>query len=230
MTIVPRPAHVTVVVATLSIALAACGGDTTDAAGLPTAEDLGVGEGQPLDPVEEPVGAGDDAPVTSGMCAAEQPDCQDTIDSSICAPSSTEGCDDVEVQPADPAAGSCLAGDPDCTDESYGGQDVARPVPLSSEPSGAEPAARGATSGATAHRIEHAHLVDPDTLEVTIGDNPCMLVEDVLVEESPDEVRVLVLAGQDASVDGCIEPYVPFTVQIDLSQPMGERTLLDLAG
>lgn len=164
-------------------------------------------------------------------------DGDDVLKSSVCAPSSTEECDDTVVQtpapvgPAtDPAAGSCLAGDEGCTDESYGGQDVARPVPLADAPSGAERATRGATSGATGHVIEHAHLVDEDTLELTIGDNPCMLVQDVLVQESDTEVRVLVLAGQDATVDGCIEPYIQFTIEVDLAAPLGERTLLDLAG
>lgn len=174
-------------------------------------------------------------------------DGDDVLTSAVCAPSSAGECDDTVIHTTSPtapddaaagsdataddaAAGSCLAGDADCTDESWDGTDQVRPVPLADGPSGAEPADRGATTGATGHRIEHAHLVDEDTLELTVGDNPCMLVEDVLVEESDTEVRVLVLAGQDARVDACIEPYVQFTIEVDLAAPLGERTLLDLAG
>lgn len=197
----------------LTLPLAACAGGTADPAGLPAAD-----------------GDAADAPVSQHMCVEDEPDCQDMVTAPVCAPSSTEECDDTEVIGADPAAGSCLVGDESCTDESHDGQDVSRPVPLADAPSGAEPAGRGATSGATGHVIEHAYLVDEDTLELTIGDNPCMLVEDVLVTESPEEVRVLVLAGQDATVDACIEPYVQFTVTVDLASPLGDRTVLDLAG
>ena len=57
-----------------------------------------------------------------------------------------------------------------------------------------------------------------------------MLVQDVLVTESPEEVRVLVLGGQDASVDECEDEGVSYAVTVDLEAPLGTRTLLDLAG
>ena len=60
--------------------------------------------------------------------------------------------------------------------------------------------------------------------------NPCMLIEDVLVTESPDEVRVLVLAGQDATTEGCDDEGLWWSVDIDLDTPLGDRALLDLAG
>lgn len=197
-----RPFLLAVALAT-SLVLTACAGDDgagSDTAGLPTAEDLGV-EGEPA---------------TSGMCAEGEPDCQDTID-----PNASSG----------GAAGSCLAGDEDCTDESYDGQDVARPLPVATTTDGeATPATRGETSGATGRRIEHAALVDEDTLELVVVGNRCMLVQDVLVTESADEVRVLVLGGQDAGVDACEDEGVSYAVTVDLDAPLGTRTLLDLAG
>lgn len=190
--------------ALLALAVAACLGLTAcaggDTASLPTAEDLGA-EGEPT---------------TSGLCAEGEPDCEDTID-----PNASAG----------GAAGSCLVGDEDCTDESYDGQDVARPLPVATTADGeAVPATRGETSGATGRRIEHAALIDDDTLELVVIGSRCMLVQDVLVTESPEEVRVLVLGGQDASVDECEDEGVSYAVTVDLEAPLGTRTLLDLAG
>lgn len=178
--------------AVLGLVLAGCAGtaDTTD--GPPTGE-----------------------PVTSGMCAEGEPDCDDTPVSDV----GSSG-----------AAGSCLAGDPDCTDESYGGQDVTRPVPLVAAIDDIRFAARGATSGATGRPMLQATLVDDDTLQLVVRGSPCMLIEDVVVTESPAEVRVLVLGGRDAAVETCQEGASTWAVEVDLDAPLGDRALLDLAG
>lgn len=232
--------HLLAIVATLGLALSGCaaitsstsegGGNEPDIQvedeGLPTAEDLGA---------EDDGGA-----VTSGVCAPGEPDCEDmvvegdggSVSSGMCA-EDTPDCEDMIVNSDGSAAGSCLAGDEDCTDESYGGGDVARAVRLSDEVAQGEElqaAERGATSGATGRVIQEAALVDDDTVRLVVIGSPCMLVEDVLVDESPGEVRVLVLAGQDATVEACTEQGLSWSVDIDLDQPMGDRILLDLAG
>lgn len=127
------------------------------------------------------------------------------------------------------AAGSCLAGDPDCTDESYSGQDVARFVPVAPGTSNAEPAERGRTDGATGAPITVVHRLDDRTLQVVFRTGACDLVEDVLVEESAEEVRVLVLTGQDPAVDVCTAEAVQRTVTVDLEESVEGRALLDLA-
>lgn len=197
----PRPLLATAALA-LGVALAGCAGaaDTSDT--LPAAGDLGADTG--------------DQPATSGMCVEGEPDCDDTV-----AIDTGSGS----------AAGSCLAGDEDCTDESYGGQDVTRPVPLVQDiQEETAEAARGATSGASGTVVEQAALVDADTVRLVVIGSACTLVEDVLVTESPAEVRVLVLTGQDATVEACEDEGLWLHVDIDLAEPLGDRALLDLAG
>lgn len=156
-----------------------------------------------------------DEPMTSGMCVEDEPDCEDMV----------------VVDDGDAAAGSCLAGDEDCTDESYGGQDVTRPVRLVQDiQEETTPATRGTTSGASGVVVEQAALVDADTVRLVFVGSQCTLVEDVLVTESPAEVRVLVLAGQDAEVEDCEDEGLWLTVDVDLAEPLGDRMLLDLAG
>lgn len=207
----------------LALALAGCGGSSgsddsgADTAGLPTAEDPATGDAT-AKPSEDR-----DEPATAGMCAPEEPDCQDTI-----APG--DGDVDGGTDSGGPASGSCLAGDEDCTDESYGGQDMARPIPLSGSPSDAERIERGATSGATGREVTTAYLSGDAVLELTFGGGACDLLEDVVVEESPGEVRVLVLSGMDASVDMCTQQIVQWSTEIELDAPLGDRQLLDLAG
>lgn len=163
-------------------------------------------------PTADDLGA-EGTPATSGLCVEDEPDCQDTV---------VDG---------DPAAGSCLAGDPNCTDESWDGQDVTRPVPLVMDiQEETTPAERGATSGATGAVIEQAALVDEDTVRLVVIGSACTLVEDVLVTEGDDEVRVLVLTGQDATVEACEDEGLWLTIDIDLDAPLGDRQLLDLAG
>ena len=191
MRTLPSPARSALLAAAASLALTACGGSAD---------------------------GNQEQPVTSGMCAAEEPDCQDTIEP------------DEEGAGGDPAAGSCLAGDPDCTDESHGGQDVARPVPLTGQASDAERIERGDTGGATGRMVTAAHLLDETTLELTFEGGACDLLEDVVVTESPGEVRVLVLSGMAASVDACTQQIVRWSTEVALEQPLGDRTLLDLGG
>lgn len=170
-----------------------------------------------------------ETPVTSALCTTADPDCEDTIEDGV----------------TDPAAGSCLADDEDCTDESYAGDDVARPIPLTDSPSDAERIARGATSGATGRPVTAAHLITDTTVELTFEGGACDLLEDVVVEESPGEggeggergqggeggeVRVLVLTGMDAEVDMCTQQIVQWSIEVELQAPLSDRQLLDLAG
>lgn len=128
------------------------------------------------------------------------------------------------------AAGSCLAGDTNCTDESYDGQDVARPVALSDAlPEAAAEIERGESNGATGHAIE-AVIADGDTLGIAFSGGACDVLQDVLVTESDTEVRILVLAGVEASVETCTMQIVAWSTEITLDTPLGDRTILDLAG
>lgn len=205
----------------LALALAGCGGSSSgsddsgaDTAGLPTAEDLATD-----DATAKP---GGDEPAVAGMCAEDEPDCEDMI---VTGDGDTDGGAD-----GGGAAGSCLAGDEDCTDESYGGQDMARPIPLSGSPSDADRIEPGATSGATGREVTTAYLAGDAVLELTFGGGACDVLEDVVVEESPGEVRVLVLSGMAASVDMCTQQIVQWSTEIQLDAPLGDRQLLDLAG
>jgi hypothetical protein len=199
------------VAAVAALALAACGGAAGDdtAAGDATDEEV-------LDTSETlPPNDGDEPPLTSGMCAEGEPDCQDTI---------------ADGAAAGGAAGSCLAGDEDCTDESYGGQDVTRPVPLAPESSGAPALEEGLARDATGAPIDAVYAVDETTLEVTFTAGTCHLLQDVLVDESPAEVRLLVLAGMDPAVEMCTADVRQWTTTVDLAGPLGDRAVLDLAG
>ena len=207
MTAIATRTRLVTAAAALGLALAGCAGATDPGAAAPTTEDVGVQDGRD---------AGGDGAVVSGMCAMDQPDCQDTV-----------------VEPAGGASGSCPAGDEGCTDESLDGRDVARPVPFVGALAPEEDvavAARGVTGGADGRTIEEATLLDDDTLRLAVIGNPCMVVEDVLVTESPTEVRVLVLAGQDPAVAACEDVGLWWSVDVDLAAPLGDRTVLDLAG
>lgn len=201
------------VAAVLAAAVAACGTDGADDAasgGDPTPTE-GATAPLPTDPDADGDG------LVSGVCAEGEPDCEDTIVS-----------DDDGT--AGGASGSCPVGDEDCTDESFGGQDVARPIPVSSAPLEGEDAVVGVTSGARPTQVLGAHLLADTTLQIGFGGNPCAIVESVEVVESPDQVRLLLLTGQDPSVDACIESYVEYRTNVELDEPLGDRTVLDLSG
>jgi hypothetical protein len=169
-------------------------------------------------------GATEDAPNPAAACIEGATDCDDAV---------VGAADDPMVDPPESgaAAGSCLAGDADCTDESYSGQDVARFVDASEERSGAPQIARGATVGATGRFIEQAAVLDGEMLlEITFTGGACDLVEDVLVVESETEVRVLVLSAQDASVEMCTAQLVTWAIDIRLDAPLGGRGLTDISG
>jgi hypothetical protein len=192
-------------VATLSLTLAGCAGraDVAD-------------------------GAAGDAPNPAAACLEGATDCDDAV-------AVAAGDPMVDPPMVDPpgsgAAGeSCLAGDADCTDESYSGQDVARFVDTSDERSGAPQTARGATVGATGRFIEQVGVLEGETLlEITFTGGACDLVEDVLVVESDTEVRLLVLSAQDASVEMCTSQIVTWAIDIRLDVPLDGRVLMDIS-
>lgn len=125
---------------------------------------------------------------------------------------------------------SCLAGDEDCVDESNGGGDVTRPILLADQPSDAPAIERGPTAGATGRIISNAYLVDETTLQLTFDAGSCDRVEDVLVTESETEVRVMVLSAQSTDVETCAAVIQPWSIEVTLDAPLGDRELLDLAG
>jgi hypothetical protein len=172
--------------------------------------------------------AAEDAPNPAAACLEGATDCDDAV-------AGAAGDPMVDPPVVDPpgsggAAESCLAGDADCTDESYSGQDVARFVDTSDERSGAPQTARGATVGATGRFIEQVGVLEGETLlEITFTGGACDLVEDVLVVESDTEVRLLVLSAQDASVEMCTSQIVTWAIDIRLDVPLDGRVLMDLS-
>ncbi len=173
-------------------------------------------------------GVAEGEPNPAAACLEGDTSCDDTPDTMGDAAG-----DEALVDPAEggAASGSCLAGDADCTDESYGGQDVARIIDKSDERSGAPIIARGATSGASGRFIEQVGVLENDTLlEITFTGGACDLVEDVLVTESDTEVRLLVLSAQDATIEMCTAEVKSWAIDITLDAPLGGRTLTDLSG
>lgn len=203
------------VAAVLGTVLAACGSDGV--ADDPSGSDRSPTEADTAAPLPTDTDPDEDAPV-SGACAEDEPDCTDTID---------PGGDDGSTGGA---SGSCPVGDENCTDESFGGQDVTRPVPLSAAPLEGEDAIVGVTSGARPTQVIAAHLLADTTLQIGFGGNPCAVVQAVEIVESPEEVRLLLLTGMDPSVDACIESYVEYRTNVELDEPLGDRTVLDLSG
>lgn len=127
------------------------------------------------------------------------------------------------------AAGSCLAGDPDCTDESFDGQDVARAVPLSDELPESQDARKGESSGASAQVLDVV-TNDGTTLGLAWQGGACDVVQDVMVMEDEAEVRVMVLAGPEQGVDACTMQLVTWSTEVELAADLGTRTVVDLAG
>lgn len=128
------------------------------------------------------------------------------------------------------AAGSCLAGDADCTDESNGGGDVAREVPVGDQLPTAEEARRGEADGATGRMIEAVVPQSDTTLGIAFSGGACDVVQDVMVMEDESEVRIMVLAGREMGVDACTDQLVTWTTTVTLEAPLGERTVLDISG
>lgn len=195
----------------LALVLTACGGTAEDGGGT---DDTTSEQSAP--DVEGDDATADGTPGTDEMCAQGATDCDDAF-----------GPDD---RAGAGSAGSCPAGDDDCTDESYDGQDVARPLPLASEPLTGEEATVGATDGATATTLTGAHLLEDRLLQVSFDGDPCTVVEDVVVTSTPDEVRLLVLTGHEAGTDACIQSLVQYTTTVELDEPLGDRTVVDLGG
>jgi len=220
----------------LALALAACGGTTdtpTDPAGegeLPSAEQLGdclpdetdCGPDAPEDPAAEDPAA-EDCEVTvvdcndaveegeqvAGMCAEGEPDCVDTID---------------------PNTSTCLAGAEDCADDPSGGQDMARPLLVGVEPPDGEPLPSGTSDMAQGVMLSQVGVVDDTTLRVQLDAGACDVLQDVVVQESDTEVRLLVLVGPERGGDACTQQVVTYVVDVALDAPLADRAVLDLGG
>lgn len=188
------------VIPVLALALTACG----------TADDTGS-----QDPIGGlPTADATDGDPASGSCLAGDEDCTDES-------TGLEG---------DAASGSCLAGDEGCTDESYSGQDVTREVVVGDELPTAEEVKRGEARDATGRTIDMVVPQDDGTLGIAFTAGACDVVQDVLVQESDTEVRLLVLSGIEMSVDMCTQQLVQYTTVVTLEAPLGERTVLDISG
>lgn len=218
----------------VAVALAACAGAADDDAAAPTDEGSAPAVDEPAD--DDATGASDedaddtaseadgDDPSVSLACTEEQPDCDDTIEVG----GGDDGADSGAAGGG--AAGSCLVGDEDCVDESYSGQDVARAVPVTSDELVGEDAPTGLTVDATGARIEGAAVLDDTTLQLAFSADPCTLVQDVVLTENDEEVRVLLLTGSDPRADACTQQVVEYVTTVELTDPLGDRTVLDLSG
>lgn len=212
----------------LVLALAACGG-TTDAPPDPAdpgAADEQLGDCPPdetdcgPDVLEDPaaedceatvVDCDDTAPdgEVAGMCAEDQPDCVDTID---------------------PNTSTCLAGEPDCADDPSNGLDMARPMPVGVDPPQGEPLPSGSSDMAQGAVLSQVGVVDDSTLRVQLDAGACDVLQDVVVQESPEEVRLLVLVGPEQGTDACTQQVVTYVVDVALDAPLADRAVLDLGG
>lgn len=199
----------------LALALAACGGTTgtSDEGALPTADELGDCPPDATDcgpdVLDDPAAEGGDGGEMAGMCAAGEPDCVDTVD---------------------PAAGTCLAGTPDCADDPSNGQDMARQMPVGAEPPSGEPLPDGTSDMAQGAVLSQVGLVDDTTLRVQLDAGACDVLQDVVVQESDTEVRLLVLVGPEQGVEACTEQVVSYVLDVALDAPLADRAVLDLGG
>lgn len=146
---------------------------------------------------------------TAGTCVDGEPGCVDSVD---------------------PDATTCLAGEPDCADDPSNGQDVAVPIPVGAEPPSGEPLPSGTSDVAQGAMLTGVGAVDDTTLRVQLDGGACDVLQDVVVQESDDEVRLLVLVGPEQGVEACTQQVVTYVTDVALDAPLGDRAVLDLGG
>jgi hypothetical protein len=67
--------------------------------------------------------------------------------------------------------------------------------------------------------------VDGDTVIVTYSDSPCQTIERVVVDETDKEVTITVRTWTFAL--SCSEALLPYTTEVHLDAPLGDRSLVD---
>jgi hypothetical protein len=77
--------------------------------------------------------------------------------------------------------------------------------------------------------IEAVPSADDMTLTVSFWGSPCLGVDHVDVNETPDRVAITLYQGTPPSMVGmaCIEIAMLAAVRVDLSSPLGNRTVVD---
>lgn len=203
-----------------AFAVAGCATAEDDEATEPTptmssAEAAECEEGQaPCDDVD----TSEAPPEVSGMCAEGEPDCDDMVQ----VPSS-------ELPTALPtdggggAAGTCLAEATECAD-------IPGAVPPG-PPGGIDVEPREGLVQVRATPWTDVSPVDASqrVLRVTWsgGNVACDGLDRVEVEEHEDEVVVTVFTGLDPSADTCTLELVATSTTVELSAPLGPRSILD---
>lgn len=136
-----------------------------------------------------------------------------------------------------PAAGACLVGSTDCVDTpGLGDDDPTDSTPPDIEVMDEAPheyeliEARDAADDKTAAFLQWA-TVDGSTLTVGYfaGVEPCFVTSEVIVSELEDVVAVTVLGGPDRTQPDamCIEIAMAMAVEVELTEPLGDRRLVD---
>jgi hypothetical protein len=77
--------------------------------------------------------------------------------------------------------------------------------------------------------IKAVSSADGRTLSVWFWGSPCLGVDHVDVKETPDRVALTLYQGTPPSMVGmaCIEIAMVAAVRVDLSSPLGDRTVVD---
>ncbi len=159
---------------------------------------------------------GGDTDVASPGATPSEPVGASTSATPEVGPTATEGVDD-------DAAGTCLAGATECADNPSGGP----PPPAEGTP--VEP--REGLVDVVATPWEAVAPVDEDQVVLEVawtGGNPtCFGLDRVDVDEGEDAVTITVFTGQDPEVDLCTMEAVYTSTRVELSEPLGPRSILD---
>lgn len=134
-----------------------------------------------------------------------------------------------------PAAGACLAEDPDCEDSSAPGDELPPPGDEPGLPSAPQPelvTPEGNTS--RTHPVIWQEILDSGEEDVlrlgfTGGVAPCFVLDRVDVVETDESVTVTLYAGtaKGSEDQACIEIAKYYAVDVPLDGPLGERDVVD---
>ena len=195
----------------LVLLAAACGGAAGTSVGVgPPPADGATSSATATDPAPSAPTADPETPVTDGatagggmaMCAPGVPDCTDVVvNPDGEVPCPAEGC----------------TGDPAAPDETY--VDVAP----------------RAIAGEAAPRPWDEALPSADGTQVSVrwwsGVEPCTVLADVQVEETPEQVVITIFEGPDQAPDAepvaCIEIAQAKQTTVTLAEPLGDRPVVD---
>lgn len=150
----------------------------------------------------------DGSPPVAGMCAAGEPDCDDTP----------------TRPPSDPAAGACLEGATECDD-----------VPGSAPPPGDAPDPTRVEPREGLVEVAPTPWEDvqpnPDQTVLTVtwwgGNETCFGLDHVEVDETDEVVTITVHTGRVEGVDACTMEALRKAVEVPLDAPLGPRSIVD---